>query len=108
MLTSPSPPGSFSSRAVSHRYGMLRKSIRSLARSSANCMTVTRASSPRDSAGCPAPRVEHCEVGVPEDGSELVAEAEVGIPLGEGGAGDAGGLLGNGRSESRLQRYEGT
>ena len=58
--------------------------------------------------GLPAPGVEVGEVAVAEDVPELVAEPEVGIPLGEGGAGDAGGQFGDGRDGARLQRHGST
>ena len=58
-------------------------------------MTVTKASLPGGQCGLSAPGIELGEVGVAEDGPELVAEPEVGISLGEGGAGDAGGQLGD-------------
>src|SRR5262249_5396989 len=60
---------------------------------------------PGGQCGLPAPGVEGGEVGVAEDGSELVAEAEVGVPLGEGGAGDAGGQLGDVRDGAGLQGH---
>jgi hypothetical protein len=47
-------------------------------------------------------RVEIDEV-VVEDGPEFIAEPEVGVALGEGGAGDAGDLLGDRRDGLRLQ-----
>ena len=52
---------------------------------------------PGGQCGLSAPGVEVGEVAVAEDGSEFVAEPEVGVALGEGGAGDAGGQLGDGR-----------
>jgi hypothetical protein len=55
--------------------------------------------------GLPAPGVEVGEVGVAEDGSELVTEPEVGVALGEGGAGDAGGQLGDVRDGAGLQGH---
>jgi hypothetical protein len=45
--------------------------------------------------GLATPGVEVGEVSVAEDGPEPVAESEVGVALGEGGAGDAGGQLGD-------------
>ena len=63
---------------------------------------------PGGQCGLSAPGVEVGEVGVAEDGSEFVAEPEVGIPLGEGGAGDAGGQLGDGRDEIGFPRHDGS
>ena len=36
------------------------------------------------------------EIGVGEEGAELVAELEIGIAVGEGGVGDLGCVLGDG------------
>ena len=55
--------------------------------------------------GLPLERIEVGEVGVVEDGAEFVAEPEVGTSGGESGAGDAGGILGDGRDESELKRH---
>ena len=63
---------------------------------------------PGGQCGLSAPGVEVGEVAVAEDGAEFVAEPEVGIPLGEGGAGDAGGQLGDGRDGAGLQGHGGT
>ena len=41
--------------------------------------------------------IEVGEVGVVEDGAELVTELEVGVPSGEGGVRDACGVFGDGR-----------
>jgi hypothetical protein len=46
---------------------------------------------PGEQRGPSAARVEVGEVAVAEDGAERVAEPEVGVSLGEGGAGDVGG-----------------
>jgi hypothetical protein len=63
---------------------------------------------PRGQCGLPAPGVEVGEVAIAEHGSELVAEPEVGIALGEGGAGDAGGQLGDVKDGAGLQGHGGT
>ena len=47
--------------------------------------------------------IEVGEVGVVEDGAEFVAEPEIGIAVGKGGAGDAGGVLGDGWDGAGLQ-----
>ena len=58
--------------------------------------------------GLPPEGVEVGEVGVVEDGAEFVAEPEVGVAVGEGGTGDAGGILGDGRDEPELERHGAT
>jgi hypothetical protein len=63
---------------------------------------------PRGQCGLAAPGVELGEVSVTKDGTELVAEPEIGIALREGGAGDAGGQLGDVRDGAGLQRHGGT
>jgi hypothetical protein len=45
------------------------------------------------------------EVGVAENGTELVAEPEVGVAMGEDGVGDPGGVFGNGRDEAERKRH---
>jgi hypothetical protein len=60
---------------------------------------------PGGQSGLSAPGVEVGEVAVAEDRSEFISESEVGIPLGEGGAGDAGGQLGDVWDEAGLQGH---
>ncbi|HKB41407.1 MAG TPA: hypothetical protein VKD72_33585, partial [Gemmataceae bacterium] len=43
-----------------------------------------------------------------EDGAEFVSKLEVGMTFGEGGTGDPGGILGDGRDESELKRHRAT
>ena len=58
--------------------------------------------------GLSAAGIQVGEVGVVEDGAELVAELQVGVTPGEGGVGDAGGVLGDGRDESERKGHGAT
>src|SRR5512135_621530 len=60
---------------------------------------------PWGQAGLPAPGIEVGEVAVAEDRAEVVAEPEIGISLGEGGTGDAGGQFGDVRDGAGLQGH---
>ena len=63
---------------------------------------------PGGQCGLSASGIEVGEVAIAEDGSEFVSEPEVGVSLGEGGAGDAGGQLRNGRDGAGLEGHGGT
>src|SRR3712207_2617560 len=52
-------------------------------------------------------RIEVGEVAIREDGSELVAQGQIGTAFGEGGLRDADGLLGHGRDRVlRVERHD--
>jgi hypothetical protein len=64
--------------------------------------------SPGREGGLPSEGIKVGEVGVMEEGAEFIAESEVGASVGEGGASNASGILGDGRDESELKRHGAT
>src|SRR5262249_37963667 len=55
--------------------------------------------------GSAAAGVEGGEVLVSEDGAQFVAQVEIGVAVGEGGASDPGGVIGDGDGQLSAQRH---
>ena len=109
--TEASNPGSVSSSPSRYFQSMRARTASAAARSersSRNCRTVIRASRQGAKAGCPLRGYRSAKSASWKTVPSLVAELQVGVAVGEGGVGDAGGVLGDGRDESERKGHGAT